>query len=310
MTLTENKNPKNSTQKKQWAHTSQPDFSTRIEDIKKLINSRLSNFTINGAQHPVLNEFMYAANSILLSDDAKRLRCILPVLIADHCQLSEDECLDYGIIVELLHYTSLIHDDVIDEDKYRRNCNTLNSSFPNSQAVLIGDFIVCSAIDFCLTFTHNHKVIGLVVEAIRNLVTGIIIEQRQLPKEPTMERYKEMAALKTGSLFGLSFGLPFVGKNNLNDALICGEIFGTLFQIFDDYLDRKDDEPSLNIFGIFSQREIIAFWDEQIEDFMQSCHSLGLTPMASILFDDLQDLGYFTEIPTKDGLLFRLPQLQ
>lgn len=283
----------------------QSDHMQRIDEIKIMINNRLSDFSHNGVQNPVLDKFINSANKILLSENSKRLRCILPVLVADQCDLSTDECLAYGIIVELLHYTSLIHDDVIDEDQFRRNCKTLNNTFPNSQAVLIGDYIVCVAIDYCLTFTHNKQVIGLVIKAIKNLVTGIIIEQQILPKEPTVECYKEMAANKTGSLFALSFGLPFVGNNRLEEALKCGEIFGVLFQIYDDYLDRRDDDPKLNVFGTFSQSEIISFWNQQLELFQEHGRKLGLEPMINLFFQYLQNLGYFKEISTSDGVLFR-----
>jgi len=312
MTFTGNHIKDNSANDRQWADIARTDHAKRIEEIKVKIHKRMSDFSKNTDQHPALNEFIDTANQILLSNDAKRLRGILPVLIANQCGLSENDCIDcmdYGIVVELLHYTSLIHDDVIDEDQYRRGYKTLNNTFPNSQAVLIGDYIVFIAINYCLTFTHNDKVIALVVEAIKSMVTGIIIEQRLLPKEPTIQRYQEMAVLKTGSLFGLSFGLPFVGKDNLTDALKCGEIFGTLFQIYDDYLDRNDDDPGLNIFGILPQAEIIAFWDEQVAAFMECCQQLDLIPTAFILFHHLQDLGYFIETPTADGILFRLPQI-
>ncbi len=292
-----------------WSDDSQPALKDRINDIKDRVYYRLSGFSVNDKQHPVLSEFMKTASSILLSHNAKRIRCIVPVLIADQCSLREDECLDYGIIVELMHYTSLIHDDVIDEDQYRRNYKTLNNIFTNSQAVLIGDFIICAAIEYCLQFTHNHKVIAHVVEAIKNLVTGIIIEQQLLPKEPTIKCYQEMAELKTGSLFGLSFGLPFVGEDNFTDALRCGVIFGTLFQIYDDYLDRNDDDPEVNIFGIIPRREIIAFWDKQLMIFMKYCRSLNLEPMALLLFRYLRSTGYFVEISTTDGALFRLPKI-
>ncbi len=310
MTLSENKTEKSQGDNVVLPGAVQADFGKRIEAIKAKIQQRMSRFSSkDDVRHPVLKDFFDTANQILLSDDAKRLRCILPVLIAEQCNLSEDDCMDYGIIVELLHYTSLIHDDVIDEDGYRRGYKTLNNEFPNSQAVLIGDYVICMAINYCLKFTHNEKVISLVVEAIKSLVSGIIIEQRLLPKEPTVQRYKEMAVLKTGSLFGLSFGLPFVGEEKLEEAMKCGEIFGILFQIYDDYLDRNDDDPGLNIFGFLSSKEIVSFWDEQAAAFMKSCVQLDLQPTALVLFHHLHELGYFKETSTEDGVLFRLPAI-
>ena len=217
--------------------------------------------------------------------------------------------MDYGVIVELLHYTSLIHDDVIDGDHYRRNQKTLNNTFSNPQSVLIGDFIICTAVNYCLSFTHNKQVTTLVLKAIQDLVTGVIIEQRWLLKEPTIERYQEMAVLKTGSLFALSFGLPFVGQDSLKKALKCGEIFGILFQIYDDYQDRNDDDPRFNIFGLLTKKEIIIFWDKQVKEFMDCCRKLNLQSTASILFHHLHEIDYFNEISTSDGILFHIPNI-
>ncbi len=293
---------------KAWTGIDRTDLISSMDRIRNEIHARMTDYTKASNEHPMLAEFIDTANEILLSNDAKRLRCILPVLIADQCDFSQDECLNYGIVIELLHYTSLIHDDVIDEDQYRRGVKTLNNLFPNSQAVLIGDFIVCKAIDYCLTFTHSDKIIAQIVEAMKKLVTGIIMEQRYLPKERAIERYKEMAILKTGSLFALSFGLPFIDDNNLHEAKKCGEIFGTLFQVYDDYLDRDDDDPGMNIFGLCTNKEIIEFWDEQMNGFMKYCRILNLEPAVKTLFQHLHDQNYFIEKDTSDGLLFRCPQ--
>lgn len=284
------------------------DFARRVEDIRDKIHNRLGVFAKDSGHHPALNEFLNAADHILLSKDAKRLRCYLPVLIGDQCNMSEETCLNYGIVIELLHYTSLIHDDVIDKDHYRRNCKTLNNVFTNAQAVLIGDFMICEVIHYSLQFTHSSKVIELLCEATKNLVTGLIIEQRLMPKEPTIKRYREMAALKTGSLFKLSFGLPFVGGAHLSTALQCGELFGILFQIYDDYLDSNDDIACQNIFGILTAEEIIAFWQDQFDLFMELCRSLKIERMALNVLYHLRTKGYFLEVSTPHGTLFHLPR--
>ncbi len=308
MTLSGDKLNKETTDITALTGSDEASISQRIDSIKVDTLSRMTEFMLSDNQHPIMNEFVDAANEILLSDDAKRLRCILPVMIAEQNDFSYEECLDYGIVIELMHYTSLIHDDVIDEDHYRRGCKTLNHQFPNSQAILIGDLIVCKAINYCLAFQYSSEVISLAVKAMKSLVTGILIEQRLLPKEQTISCYEEMAMLKTGSLFGLSIGLPFVGRKELDEALRCGEIFGTLFQVFDDYLDRDEDDPGYNIFGMLPQKEIIQFWDERMEQFMNHCRRLQLEPTIAVLFQHLQAHGYFTEISTPDGLLFRCPR--
>ena len=95
----------------------------KIEAIKQRIDEKLNKFTDNYQRHPELKEFVAEAYNILLSPDAKRIRSIIPVLIAESLSMDVEDCLLYGVIIELLHFTSLIHDDVIDNDSYRRDYN-------------------------------------------------------------------------------------------------------------------------------------------------------------------------------------------
>ncbi|MBU0486058.1 MAG: polyprenyl synthetase family protein [Proteobacteria bacterium] len=278
--------------------------NARIEIIKQLINSKLSAFANDSGNHPSLQEYIKAAHHILLSPDAKRIRSILPVLIANARNFDEETCFKYGITIELLHYSSLIHDDVIDADQIRRGFPTLNGTFTNSHAVLIGDFMMCSVIDFALGFNHSNEVIKLMVGSIKNLVTGLVIEQRVMPQEPTLERYLEMADLKTGSLFKLSIGLPFIADQRLPEAMKCGQIFGLLFQIYDDYLDRNKDVQYQNIFHIISEKEIIDIWNKYFSIFIELAKVLEIEQVIMEMIYYLRSYGHFLEVPTSEGILF------
>lgn len=288
------------------------DAEERIEDIKAKLYGRMVDFFADDAHDAALKNFFVAAEKILLSGNAKRLRCIIPVLISDHCNMSENECMNYGVVVEMLHYTSLTHDDVIDQDMYRRGCETLNNNFSNAQAVLLGDYILCMAIQKCQKFIHDQKVTGLVIQMVQQLITGVIIEQRELGDDTSLDDYRKMAELKTGSLFALSFALPFINETEetLNQALSCGKNFGTMFQIFDDYMDREDDDPGINSFSLFSLEEVIVLWNKATEVFIESAKALGIEDPVVILMNHLRKLGYFGEVETEAGLLFEIPFLQ
>jgi geranylgeranyl pyrophosphate synthase len=276
----------------------------RIEIVKQQVNDKLRAFTEDSKNHPALQEYLQTAHDILLSSDAKRTRSFLPVLIADANGFDRETCFKYGITIELLHYSSLIHDDVIDADQYRRGCPTLNSSFTNAHAVLIGDFMMCSVIDFALDFNHSNEVIKLMVGAIKKLVTGLVIEQKVMPKEPTLQRYLEMADLKTGALFQLSIGLPFVAHEHLPEAMACGGLFGLLFQIYDDFMDQNKDGQYHNIFHILPVRDIIDVWNENYLIFMNLARKLNIDQVFMEMISHLKNLGYFLETVTPDGILF------
>lgn len=286
-----------------------PEAEARIQEIKSTLQARMVRFFAEDGHHPVLDDFFQTAGKIMLSGEAKRLRCIIPVLVADESKLPEKDCFNSGIIVEMLHYSSLIHDDVIDQDQYRRGSETLNNDSSNSQAVLIGDYILCMALSMCLKFTHNQQVIDLVVKTVKDLITGIIIEQKELPKGRTLLQYRNMAELKTGSLFSLSFGLPFAGESRLEDGLNCGASFGVMYQIYDDFLDRTEDDPGINSFSLFPLSEVISLWNEMAETFVEGMKEMGLTQTAEIIIGHLRSLGYFKEVETEDGVLFHIPAI-
>lgn len=266
-----------------------------IEVIKDTVNRELAIFANNYQYHPACEEFMAKVRNILLSPNAKRVRGIIPVLIGETLKLDVEDCLLHGLAIELLHFTSLIHDDVIDNDSYRRGCQTLNNTFAKNHAVLIGDYMMCEVINHGLRTTHSSKVINLVVKAVQNLVAGLIMEQNVLPLEPSFDNYSEMVKLKTGSLFCLAFGLPFIGDDRFSKAMSCGQLFGFLFQIYDDYLDRDQDRSYENIFGIIPNTEIPKIWNENYSNLIGCSREIGLETVILGMVQYLQANGYFLD---------------
>ena len=271
-------------------------FPEIIIFIKERINKGLNGFTIDYEYHSACKEFAAEVHNILLSPEAKRVRGIIPVFIADTLKMNIEECLLQGIAIELLHFTSLVHDDVIDEDTHRRGYPTLNNTFANNQAVLIGDYMMCEVINYGLKSTHSFETIGLMVKAVQNLVAGLIMEQNVMPFEKSFSNYQEMAFLKTGSLFSLSFGLPFIGDKRFQTATFCGQIFGLLFQIYDDYLDKNSDRGYENIFSILPKSEIFKIWKKNYAKLLRGSREIGIETVVTGIEQYLHANGYFVDI--------------
>lgn len=268
----------------------------KISLIKSQINVKLSQFSDKAPYHSSLIEFVEEAHRILLSPDAKRIRAIIPVLIGRKLALDPESCLLNGVALELLHFTSLIHDDVIDNDQIRRGYPTLNHSFAKNHAVLIGDYMMCEVINYGLSSKYSTKVIGLLVEAVKKLVSGIIMEQNVLPTNPTLENYTQMVEHKTGSLFSLSFALPLVADNRFSTAMSCGRQFGLLFQIYDDFLDRGNDKSYENIFNFMPSEIISTLWQEKFAELLESSKRIGIDSVVVDIVQYLQSCGYFLDI--------------
>ena len=76
----------------------------------------------------------------------KRMRPILTLLIARNFGEVSEVTQNAALGLELLHTASLVHDDVVDESDERRGQPSVNASFNNKVAVLVGDYILSTAL--------------------------------------------------------------------------------------------------------------------------------------------------------------------
>ena len=93
----------------------------RIEELKRIINRGHQEFLNEREFDPEMVEMIEAANKIFMSGEAKRIRAIIPLLIAEEGFCEVDDVKRYAVLIELLHFSSLVHDDVIDLAEERRD---------------------------------------------------------------------------------------------------------------------------------------------------------------------------------------------
>ncbi len=268
----------------------------KIEQLKTIVNKCHLDFLKEREFDPELSDMIEAANRIFLSEKAKRIRAIIPLLIAEEGVCEIDSVQRYAVLIELLHFSSLVHDDVIDEAAERRDHPTLNSLYANSDAVLIGDHFICESIEYALRTKHNTAVIGISVEAVKKLIAGVMMEQKLAVGSFSFQRYGKMAEMKTGCLFALSFGLPFVGTPRCELGLRTGTKFGLLFQIYDDYLDRSEDHAGYNIYNAMTPPAISGKCQEIFRELVEDCRQLGVERSLRQVVIYLKTHGYFFDV--------------
>lgn len=175
----------------------------------------------------------------------KRLRPAITVLFGRMCSLDEERILKLGACFELLHTSTLIHDDVIDNAETRRGQKTHNARWDNTLTVLYGDFVFSSAMQLAVEL-RDLPALGMISDITRNLVTGELLQHANAYQDPPeREKYDEIIRLKTAILFSGCCAVPVIITQNrqLTDtAAIIGENIGTAFQIIDDCLDYVADE--------------------------------------------------------------------
>lgn len=212
-------------------------ISSDLERLQKIIKQSLS------SNSPLLNKIV----DKYLETKGKQIRPIIVVLSAKFFGAEvSDGVLCGAASVESLHNASLIHDDVIDETKQRRGHDTINNTWDNHIAVLVGDFFVSNALA-CAIRTNDFRVISTISELGKELSTGEI-DQIDVAKHHSIDEqtYFSIINKKTASLFqscvkvgGYSVGASDIDIANLSKFV---ELLGLSFQIKDDIFDYfKDD---------------------------------------------------------------------
>jgi geranylgeranyl pyrophosphate synthase len=145
--------------------------------------------------------------------------------------------------IELAHTASLCHDDVIDNADIRRGLPSLWCVTGASGAVLIGDILLCEAIELVMT-TDGGSCLAKFLARLKEVITaeakGELILRGTILDEPTC---LDLARGKTGPLFAFVAGVCGRDDRDLEAALEeAGYLIGTAYQLADDLLDRIGDE--------------------------------------------------------------------
>lgn len=203
---------------------------------------RLFNDALHG-HDPEIQPIM----DFIAAKNGKRIRPAVLILSASLCGETNQQTLDYALILELLHTATLIHDDVVDNAQERRAHPSVNARFDNRMAVLLGDYVLTMAIGRAVG-VKNSRMIGIISRLAQNLTEGELSQLVAANKNIVDEgRYFEVIRKKTAVLFAacaemgaLSAGAAPAIRERLRQT---GENMGVCFQIKDDifdYLDRGE----------------------------------------------------------------------
>lgn len=174
----------------------------------------------------------------------KRMRPLLTLLLAKNFGDVSDVTQNAAIGLELLHTASLVHDDVVDESAERRGQASVNASFNNKVAVLVGDYILSTAL-LHVSKTGNQQIVENLSQLGRTLAAGEILQLSNIQNPDFSEQvYYDVIRKKTASLFESCavLGCLSVGASaeETEKARRFGETLGMMFQIRDDIFDYYD----------------------------------------------------------------------
>lgn len=166
---------------------------------------------------------------------------------ADNCSgvSVSESTLRAGVGLELLHTASLVHDDVVDESDQRRGQRSMNAVYDNKVAVLVGDYILSTAL-LNVSLTRNCDIVSYLSQLGQTLANGEILQLTSNGSEQISEEaYYNVIKQKTAALFeaccamgAMSVGAP---KEVVDAARLFGQNLGIIFQIRDDIFDYSDN---------------------------------------------------------------------
>ena len=275
---------------------------------KQIIDDYI-NLLISKEKSPKIKEILKHALS-----DGKRVRPIICLLVFKKFigNMPNDDLVKYIILCpEIIHNISLIIDDLpcMDNDKFRRDKETTHFKYgiiPSYIAIikLINNifFEFHDLVDFNKKFIFKNQkdkreiklfrnfYVNEISEYITNLIEGQYYDLQFLNVNIDIEILYRINSKKTSPLFSLSFVLGYlmivhfrkdfvIEYKIIEDLKKLGELFGLIFQLNDDIIDKDEDEREgklLNMavhLGIKKSKDV---FDEKCDDFCKKLDNLGL----------------------------------
>lgn len=215
------------------------DFQAYVLDTKQLIETELENLLSN-VSDPGLQPLLEYA----LLSKGKRLRPVLAILSAQSVGGLREKAVQLALSFELLHTATLVHDDIIDQDTFRRGREAVHSKWSTNGAILLGDALIALSVNLAAGYgsriVKNLSSIGL------ELCNGEYIDVTLSLEDATEQDYFVKIGKKSASLFrGATFcgALAAGAESSELEALgNYGQCFGMAYQLKDDLEDLIHSE--------------------------------------------------------------------
>ena len=192
------------------------------------------------------------------SEGGKRIRPIILVLSAEtilankhsNTDITEDMFLA-SCAIELLHTESVIHDDIIDKEDYRRGKPSFHIKYGYNSSILTADFVLGIILSIC-TKLNNAKVSAELSTAATKMSEGEMMEIK-LTKDPYLkdDDYIKVVEHKTASLFEAASKIGSLLGGGTDEEICAmgnfGHLLGIAYQIHDDIMDWNNEDRLFNI---------------------------------------------------------------
>lgn len=185
----------------------------------------------------------------IVNGGGKRMRPLLTVLASRALGYEGSEHLQLAAIIEFIHTSTLLHDDVVDESNMRRGRETANAMFGNSASVLVGDFLYSRSFQM-MSELNNLQIMDILSDATNIIAEGEVLQLMNCnDPDTTEESYMQVIYCKTAKLFEAATRLAAViaKQDQATETAMqnYGKHLGTAFQLVDDIMDYTADAQEM-----------------------------------------------------------------
>ena len=185
----------------------------------------------------------------IIAGGGKRLRPMLHVLAAGAAGYRGDQHIKLAAVIEFIHTSTLLHDDVVDESDLRRGRKTANALWGNAASVLVGDFLYSRSFQLMVEL-DDMRVMRILADTTNTIAEGEVLQLLNIGNADVDEAaYLAVIERKTAVLFAAATELGGVlgalPEEQIAALRRYGMELGYAFQIADDLLDYVSDADTL-----------------------------------------------------------------
>lgn len=185
----------------------------------------------------------------IVDGGGKRMRPLVHLLCARAAGYTGEDHIKLAAIIEFIHTSTLLHDDVVDESSRRRGRETANRLWGNAASVLVGDFLYSRSFQLMVEL-DRMQIMNILADTTNTIAEGEVLQLMQMGNpDLSVDDYYQVISDKTACLFaasarlgGVLGGLALADCDRLAEF---GLLLGQAFQIVDDVLDYRGNGHDL-----------------------------------------------------------------
>ena len=198
-------------------------------------------------------------NEYIFQSSGKFVRSKLIFIYGIHLKVDRRDLVELSSATELIHLSTLIHDDIIDDAPLRRGKETIFKKWGVTKALLYGDYLYTKTFS-SLNSLQNQKIANILIKCAEKLIEGEFKQLENIGNSNVSIRdYQIIINNKTAVLFsGILESIAIYAKLEEDKVLILknlGQEFGYAFQLNDDLSDFLNIDSGKKTFKDLSENK-------------------------------------------------------